>query len=195
MTNVVKTGEATEIYNALYGAASSAFQDWMTPVRPRIDIADDTSSRANGSQQISSSLRNEIERTNASVDLGRVHGYGMQSVHPTVSITWPSGLRVLYGPLRIERIEDIIDEALTGAGSHAKDLIIGRITGDDETIESIRSHPFFSCEPAERRLLANLGVTDPESIAHALATGSYRALARIKAVSYTHQTLPTSDLE
>jgi len=179
MTNVVKTDEATEIYNALYGAASASFQDWMTPVRPRIDIADDTSSRANGSQQISSSLRNEIERTNASVDLGRVHGYGMQSVHPTLSITWPSGLRVLYGPLRIERIEDIIDEALTGAGSHAKDLIIGRITGDDETIESIRSHPFFSCEPAERRLLANLGVTDPESIDHALATGSYRAMARI----------------
>ena len=124
-------------------------------------------------------MKETIAESGAGIDIGHVHGYGMQSVHPTVSITWPNGTKILYGPVTPKRCSDVIQETQDGPSSHLKDLVIGQINGEPGQIRSIRDHPFFSCEPNERRLLANLGITDPDSLNHAIATGSYKATARI----------------
>ncbi len=178
-TVTAEENSATSIYNELYSKATEEFKSWLNPQQPRIDVANDTSSLANGSGTIEKILTQHISESNLGIDIGHVHGYGMQSVHPTVSIIWPNGTKVLYGPITAERCIDVINETQDGPNSHLKDLLIGQISGETSEIPSIRDHTFFSSEPEERRLLANLGITDPDSLNHAIATGSYRATARI----------------
>ena len=178
-THTTEESSVTSIYNELNKTATDEFKYWLNPLRPRIDVANDTSSLANGSDTIERILTQSILDAGLGIDIGHVHGYGMQSVHPTVSITWPNGTKILYGPISTERCVDVIHEAQDGPNSHLQDLVIGQISGESSEVPSIRDHSFFSCEPEERRLLANLGITDPDSLNHAIATGSYKATARI----------------
>jgi NADH-quinone oxidoreductase subunit F len=178
-TQTNEGSSVTSRYNELVRVADEEFKYWLNPLQPRIDVANDTSSLANGSDRIEQILKQAVAESGATIGIGHVHGYGIQSVHPTVSITWPNGTRILYGPVTPERCSDLIQEAQDGPNSHLQDLVIGQISGESGEIASIRDHPFFSCEPDERRLLANLGITDPDSLNHAIATGSYKATARI----------------
>lgn len=165
-------------YEVLRGEADAVYQAWRTPERPRIDIAIDTSSIANGAQATGRAIAELIAAHNANVDLGQVHGYGMQWLHPTVQITFTDGAIVLYGPVREADAGRILDEA-NGIWGAAADLRLGMIAGEREGIPSIRDHEFFSLEPRERRLMRNLGLTDPDSLQHYIARDGYRAAARM----------------
>lgn len=169
--------DALERYDALRATADPEYAAWRNPERPRIDVALDQSSITNGALKTRDALERIARERNAVVDFGRVHGYGMQWVHPTVQITFPDGATVLYGPVREADAAAIIDEA-TGRWGAAAALRLGTITGERPGVPSIRQHPFFALEP-ERRLLKNIGLTDPESLNHYIAQGGYRASARI----------------
>jgi (2Fe-2S) ferredoxin len=119
-----------------------------------------------------------VAERRANVDIGQVHGYGMQWLQPLVQITYPDGASILYGPVRPEDAEAIVDEA-TGATACAGRLRIGTVAGDRPGVRSMRDHPFFAHEPRERRLLRNIGLIDPESLEHYVARDGYRAIARI----------------
>jgi NADH-quinone oxidoreductase subunit F len=110
--------------------------------------------------------------------VGRNHGYGIQWLHPLVTITWPDGTAVLYGPVTADDAAIILDEA-TGRTAHGERLAIGTLAGERAGVPSIREHPFFACEPAERRILSNMGYIDPDSMEHYVARGGWSALARI----------------
>ncbi|MEX2446683.1 MAG: NADH-ubiquinone oxidoreductase-F iron-sulfur binding region domain-containing protein, partial [Dehalococcoidia bacterium] len=97
---------------------------------------------------------------------------------PLVTITFPDGASVLYGPVAMADAPAIVDIA-TGAASAASRLAIGMVAGEREDIPSLRDHPFFALEPRERRVLANIGRTDPESVDHYIANGGYFATARM----------------
>ncbi|MBM3140988.1 MAG: NADH-quinone oxidoreductase subunit F [Chloroflexi bacterium] len=170
-------GEIGDRFTGLRERAEAAHAAWRRPERPRIDVADDTSSRANGARATRAALERLAGERGAAVDLGRNHGYGMQWVQPLVTITWPDGASVLYGPVRPDDAAAILDEA-TGRVGAAAALAIGVLAGDRPGIPDIRDHPFVAPEPRERRLLRNLGLTDPESLDHYIATGGYRAVAR-----------------
>ena len=167
-----------ELYDALRVPAEAAYAAWRTPVRPRIDVAIDTSSLAHGAGKTRAAIEALVSQRNAAVDLGRVHGYGMQWLQPLVTITFPDGASVIYGPVTPAEAGTIVDIA-TGALPARHALALGTVAGSVTGIPSIRDHAFFKMEPRERRVLANIGLTDPESMQHAIANGSYHAAARM----------------
>ncbi|MDA0270903.1 MAG: NADH-quinone oxidoreductase subunit F [Chloroflexi bacterium] len=170
--------DALALYDAMRARADAEYAAWRTPQRPRIDIAIDQSSITNGALRTRAAIEQVVASRNAAVDLGRVHGYGMQWLHPTVQVTFPDGATVMYGPVTPAEAEAIVDEA-TGRWGAAESLRIGMLTGEREGVPSLRDHPFFALEPRERRLLRNLGLTDPESLEHYIARDGYRATARM----------------
>ena len=151
---------------------------WRAPLRPRIDVAIDTSSLAAGAKATQAAIERVVGERNAAVDLGRNHGYGMQWLQPLVTITWPDGTSIIYGPVTADDAATIVDEA-TGRAGAASALAIGVLAGEREGIESIRKHPFFAQEPPERRLTARIGLTDPESMEHYIGSGGWSAFARV----------------
>jgi NADH-quinone oxidoreductase subunit F len=166
-----------ETYAALRARADAAYAAWERPERPRISLAEDTSSLAAGAHRSWEALKAAVERRNAAVDLGMVVGYGLQWLQPLADITWPDGTRVLYGPVTPDRVDTLIDEA-TGRVGAAAGLAIGTLAGSRPGIPRIEAHPFFAHE-RERRLLARIGRTCPDELDHYLATGGYFASARM----------------
>ncbi|HJM90020.1 MAG TPA: NADH-ubiquinone oxidoreductase-F iron-sulfur binding region domain-containing protein [Dehalococcoidia bacterium] len=157
--------------------SGALYNDWLSPVRPRIDVAIDTSSLAAGADDVRTAIASQAASRNAAVEFGRVTGIGMQWLNPTVTISFPDGTRVLYGPVGTDDAAAIVDEA-TGRVGAAAALAVGTITGSRPGIPSLSEHPFFSPE-TERRLLARIGTTDPESLEHYVATGGYVAVERM----------------
>ena len=164
-------------YAALRESADAAWAAWRRPARPRIDLAWDTSSLAAGADRTRAALEAAIAERGAAVDLGRVHGYGLQWLQPLAQIAWPDGSSALYGPVAPGEAGLLADEAAGRAGA-AAGLALGAIEGRRPGLPPIADHPFLACERG-RRLLARIGRTDPESLDHYLATDGYRALARM----------------
>ncbi|PKN77956.1 MAG: NADH-quinone oxidoreductase subunit F [Chloroflexi bacterium HGW-Chloroflexi-9] len=170
--------DALALYDAMRANADAAYAAWRNPERPRIDVAIDQSSISNGALRTRAAIERVVSARNAAIDLGRVHGYGIQWLHPLVQVTFPDGATVLYGPVTPADAEAIVDEA-SGRWGAAASLRIGMVTGERDGVPSLRDHPFFALEPRERRLLRNLGLTDPESLEHYIARDGYRASARM----------------
>ena len=179
MVSAYATGTPLERYEALKTTAEATYAAWRTPERPRIDVAIDTSSLANGARATRAAITRIVGETNAAVDLAQNHGYGMQWAHPLVTVTFTDGASVVYGPITPDRAGLIVDIA-TGRVPATSMLAIGTVAGTREGIPSLRDHPFFALEPKTgRRLINRLGLTDPENLDHYLATGGYHAAARM----------------
>ena len=170
-------GAVADRFAALLKGAEAAHDGWLRPRRPRIDVALDTSSLAAGAEAVREALEREARGRNADVAFGRVVGVGMQWLQPLVDICWPDGARVLYGPVRPQDAGALLDEAGGRMGAAAA-LAIGTLAGSRPGIPPVADHPFFAPE-TERRLLARVGLTDPESLDHYLASGGYAAVARM----------------
>ncbi len=171
-------GAVGQRFAALRESAEASYTAWRAPIRPRVDVALDTSSLANGAGATEAALAAAVETNNLAVDLGRTVGYGIQWAHPLCTVTWPDGSSVLYGPVTADRVEELLAEA-TGRVGAAAELAIGVLAGDRPGIPDLRDHPFFAQEPRERRLLRNIGLIDPEDLEHYIATGGYAVLARM----------------
>ena len=177
-------GAVADAYETLRERAQAVHAAWERPARPRIDVAIDTSSLAAGAEALREALEREAAARGAAVDFGQVAGVGMQWLQPLVEIAWPDGARVLYGPVRPQDAGAIVEEATgqaagqPGAAGAAAALAIGTLSGERAGLGRVADHPFFAPE-TERRLLARIGLTDPGSLDHYLATGGYGALARM----------------
>ena len=166
-----------ERFTELRERAEADWAGWEHPQRPRIEVAIDTSSLAHGAVPLREALEAGARERGAAVDFGRVAGVGLQWLHPTVSIRWPDGTHVLYGPAGADDVPALLDEASGRVGAAAL-LAIGTLSGSRPGVPPVGDHPFFAPE-TERLLLARLGHTDPESLDHYLATGGYFAFARM----------------
>ena len=67
----VVAGSPLERYAAMRQTADATYAAWRTPERPRIDVAIDTSSLANGARATRDAIEANIAARNAVVDLGR----------------------------------------------------------------------------------------------------------------------------
>jgi NADH-quinone oxidoreductase subunit F len=168
----------SEPYTQLLERAKAAHEAWERPERPRISVAIDTSSLAAGAGGTLAALEREIAARGAAVDVGRVHGYGMQWLQPLTDIAWPDGTRVLYGPVTPDNVGLIVDEA-TGRVGAAASIAVGVLAGKRPGIPAIEAHSFLAAETMGRRLMSRIGRTDPESIDHYIATGGYFAADRM----------------
>ena len=148
-----------DAYAALREPAAAAYAEWQRPIRPRIDLAWDTSALAAGAGRTRAALEAEAESRGAAVDLGRVHGYGLQWLQPLAQITWPDGAAVLYGPVTPDKVGLLLAEA-TGRAGAAAELALGVIAGERPGLPPIGQHPYLACE-GERRLLGRIGRSDP----------------------------------
>ncbi|MBG92708.1 MAG: NADH-quinone oxidoreductase subunit F [Chloroflexi bacterium] len=165
-------------YTNIRENADLVYSEWRNPIRPRIDVAIDTSSLANGALAIKRELVKLVAERNAVLDVSQNHGYGMQWLNPLVTITWPDGTSIVYGPVKLGNIPDIIDEAINRSGA-ALHLGIGLLSGDHSSLVNLREHTFFKNEPGERRLIKRIGFTNPDSIDHYIGTRGWSSFARI----------------
>ena len=177
MTQTAAVESAVEGFAALRERSQAVYDAWLRPERPRIDVAIDTSSIAHGAGALREALEAEATARGAVVEFGTVTGFGLQWLHPTVTISWPDGTRALYGPATTDDVTALIDEA-TGRLGAAAALAAGTVAGSRPGLPAVWDHPFLALE-TERRLLARLGQIDPGSIEHYIATGGYAALSRM----------------
>ncbi|MEZ4501138.1 MAG: NADH-ubiquinone oxidoreductase-F iron-sulfur binding region domain-containing protein [Dehalococcoidia bacterium] len=182
-----------ETFSELQQRSDAAWEAWQRPERPRIDIALDTSTIAAGAGPVRDAIEAEARARNAAVDIGRTVAVGLQWLNPTVTISWPDGTRVVYGPVKPADAGRLLDEA-TGRVGAAAELAIGTLAGSRPGIPRIFDHPFFANE-AERRLLARIGYTDPESIEHYVATGGYFAVNRMLSRHQTQEAIRQSMID
>ncbi len=172
-----EASSAADSFAELRARSEADWESWQRPIRPRIDIALDTSSISAGAGPVRDAIERESRARTAAVDLGRMVGVGLQWLNPVVAITWPDGTRVLYGPVKPEHAGALLDEA-TGRVGAAAAITIGTLAGSRPGVPRVFDHPFFSNEVG-RRLLARIGYTDPESLEHYVATGGYSAVQRM----------------
>ena len=168
---------AADSFAALRSRSEQAWEEWQRPVRPRIDIALDTSSISAGAGPVRDAIEREARARNAAVDIGRTVSVGLQWLNPVVAISWPDGTRVMYGPVKPEHAGALLDEA-TGRVGAAAAITIGTLAGSRPGVPRVFDHPFFANEVG-RRLLARIGYTDPEAMDHYVATGGYSAVQRM----------------
>jgi NADH:ubiquinone oxidoreductase subunit F (NADH-binding) len=166
-----------ETFSELQQRSDDVWNAWQRPERPRIDVALDTSTIAAGAGPVRDALEAEARARNAAVDFGRGVSIGLQWLNPTVTISWPDGARVIYGPVTPGDAGRILDEA-TGRVGAAAELAIGTLAGSRPGVPRVFDHPFFANE-SERRLLARIGHSDPEALEHYVATGGYFAVNRM----------------
>ncbi|MCC6236603.1 MAG: hypothetical protein IT299_03400, partial [Dehalococcoidia bacterium] len=105
------TEASTDSFADLRARSEQAWEEWQRPVRPRIDIALDTSSISAGAGPVRDAIEREARARKAAVDIGRTVGVGLQWLNPVVAISWPDGTRVMYGPVKPEHAGALLDEA------------------------------------------------------------------------------------
>src|SRR5688572_9534050 len=146
------TTASAESFAEIRARSEAEWEAWQRPVRPRIEIALDTSAISAGAGAVGAAIAREASARNVAVDLGRTVGIGLQWLSPTVTISWPDGTRVVYGPVRPEHASMLLDEA-TGRVGAAASITIGTLAGSRPGVPRVFDHPFFANE-VERRLLA-----------------------------------------
>ena len=178
MTHATRPAASAESFAEIRARSEAEWEAWQHPVRPRIEIALDTSSIPAGAGPWARQSRARLATATPRSTSGARLGSGLQWLNPTVTISWPDGTRVVYGPVRPEHAAMLLDEATGRVGRgrvdhdrHARGLEAGRAARSSTT----RSSP----TRPERRLLARIGYTDPESIEHYIAGGGYYAVQRM----------------
>ena len=166
-----------EDYYTLRAQADIDYSIWTHPEKPRIDFAYDTSSIASGVEEIIRNLKEKLINENHEIDTGVVAGYGLQYLNPLAQITFTDGTTVLYGPVSLDNIDSLINEAL-GNNRNPLDITIGMLHGTRNDIPDINKHSFLQLEE-ERRLTRNLGLINPDSINHYLARDGYLSVNSI----------------
>ena len=82
---------------------------------------------------------------------------------------------VLYANVTPDRVDELIEKV--AAGQDMPELALGVVEGNPTAdIPLLSDHPFMKGQV--RRLMANLGITDPENIDHYLAHGGYEGFGK-----------------
>jgi NADH-quinone oxidoreductase subunit F len=160
----------------LIADARAAWQAEQASGRVRIRVTLDTSSIARGAEETLARLREAAASRKIDADVGITGSWGFCWLEPCVSVRSAAGTHaVLYGNVTPDRVDELI-EAIA-AGRALPSLALGVIEGNaTPEIPLLEDHPFMKGQV--RRLMANLGRTDPENIDHYLAHGGYEGFGK-----------------
>ncbi|MCL4240948.1 MAG: NADH-quinone oxidoreductase subunit F [Dehalococcoidia bacterium] len=158
---------------------SSAKQSWASEQasgRVRINVTLDTSSQARGAGAVLQKLRDAVETKKLVADVGITGSWGFCWMEPCVTVRTAAGTQtVLYANVTPDRVDELIEKV--AAGQDMPELALGVVEGNPTAdIPLLSDHPFM--EGQVRRLMANLGITDPENIDHYLAHGGYEGFGK-----------------
>ena len=161
----------------LWGAAKERWADEMGSGRIRLNVTLDTSSIARGAEATIEALHRGIEAGQLNAEVHITGSWGFCWMEPCVSVRSAAGTRtVLYANVTLERVEEFLQRVVADGGD-MPELALGVVEGNPTAeIPLLAEHPFMKGQV--RRLMANLGVIDPENIDHYLANGGYEGFGK-----------------
>jgi NADH:ubiquinone oxidoreductase subunit F (NADH-binding)/Pyruvate/2-oxoacid:ferredoxin oxidoreductase delta subunit len=146
---------------------------------PLILVGAGTCGISAGADRVLASLRQLCpERGVALVEVGCI---GLCSEEPLVDVQVPGLCRLGFRQVRQSHVEALLELAATGRWSNGLPQVLGQFAQEglrpwpDQPF--IHDHAFFA--PQCRRVLANCGLVDPDSLEEAVARGAWSAFARL----------------
>ncbi len=157
---------------AIISDARNAWSREMSSGKVRLTVVIDTSSLARGAQETLDAINTEVATRHLNADVAIAGSWGFNWMEPCIAVRNASGTEtVLYGNITADRVADFL-QAVVVEGRHIPDWAIGISEGTSTVdIPALSDHPFMQGQV--RRLMANLGLTDPENIEHYLAHEGY----------------------
>ncbi|HJP40137.1 MAG TPA: NADH-ubiquinone oxidoreductase-F iron-sulfur binding region domain-containing protein [Dehalococcoidia bacterium] len=157
--------------------ATKAWEARPKSGRPEIAVVIDKSSLARGGQETLAALKSEIADNGFAVDVSITGSWGFCWMEPTLTIRNKAGNRtVLYGNVTADRAPELLRTAAV-EGKDIPELALGVVAGEaTDEVPMLAEHQFMQGQV--RRLMANLGITNPENIDHYLAHGGYEGFEK-----------------
>jgi (2Fe-2S) ferredoxin len=150
--------------------------------RPRIAVCIDTSSIAVGALETLANIRSAVQAAGIDVDVDQVGGNGMSFANPVVEVSAPGGQRILYQHVKPEDASEFVQAVLVRREA-ANQWTLGAVEGSADGVPPMSDQPWYALQ--DRRLMAEMGLADPENVDDYVARGAYSGLAR--ALSMTQE--------
>ena len=157
--------------------ARSAWARERSNGKVRLTVVLDTSSIARGAQQTLDALNAAVAAGHLNADVAIAGSWGFNWMEPCVAVRNASGTEtVLYGNITADRVDAFL-QAVVVEGRNIPEWAIGVSEGTSTAeIPALADHPYMQGQV--RRLMANLGATDPEKIEHYLANDGYAGFGK-----------------
>jgi NADH-quinone oxidoreductase subunit F len=160
-------------YSELLAQAEPARRRIEAQDRPRLAVAIDTSSIAVGALETLAALRSAVSEGGLDVAVDQVGGNGLSFANPTVELALQDGTRILFQHVTAASVPDFL-EALSN-DQFDNEWLLGAFEGATG-IRRMADHSWWSAQ--ERRLMSEMGMTDPDDIDESVALGAYTGLDR-----------------
>ncbi len=163
--------------DAIISDAKKAWAAEQASGKIRINVCLDTSSTAQGAEETIARLRSAIAANGLSADVGITGSWGFCWMEPTVTVRNASGTQtVLYGNVTPDRVDEFV-QTVVMEGRDMPELALGVVEGNATAdIPLLSDHKFMQGQV--RRLMANIGRTDPENIDHYIAHEGYAGFGK-----------------
>ena len=166
-----------ERLTAIIDDAKRAWDAYQSDGRVKLNVCIDTSSLARGADKTIAALREAVAAQSLNAEVGITGSWGFCWMEPTVLVRTAAGTRtVLYANVTADRVDEFIQRVVVEGGD-LPELALGVVEGNPTAeIALLEDHPFMRGQV--RRLMANIGLTDPENIDHYLAHGGYEGFGK-----------------
>jgi NADH-quinone oxidoreductase subunit F len=158
-------------------AAKKAWDAEKVDGRIKVNVTLDTSSLARGADETLAAIRKAVSEHGMAADVGITGSWGFCWMEPCVTVRSAAGTRtVLYGNVTPDVVAEFVRQTILEGGD-MPELALGVIDGNaTDEIGLLSDHPFMKGQT--RRLMENIGLTDPENIEHYLAHDGYLGFAK-----------------
>ncbi len=157
---------------AMIAAAKKSWTAEHAGGRTRVNVTLDTSSLAKGGDRTLAAIRKAVADRGLDADVGITGSWGFCWMEPCVTVRSAAGTRtVLYGNVTPDVVDEFVRQTILEGGD-MPELALGVVDGNaTDEIALLSDHPFMRGQT--RRLMENIGLTDPENIEHYLAHDGY----------------------
>ncbi|MGE3074192.1 MAG: NADH-ubiquinone oxidoreductase-F iron-sulfur binding region domain-containing protein [Dehalococcoidia bacterium] len=161
---------------SIISASKAAWAEEQASGRIRIRVTLDTSSLARAADETIAKINAAVESKKLVADVGITGSWGFCWMEPCVTVRSAAGTQtVLYGNITPDRVDEFIENV--AAGKDMPEWALGVVEGNPTTeIPLLSDHPFMQGQV--RRLMANIGVIDPENIDHYIANDGYAGFGK-----------------
>jgi NADH-quinone oxidoreductase subunit F len=158
-------------------AAKKAWDAEKVDGRIKVNVTLDTSSLARGADETLAAIRKAVSEHGMAADVGITGSWGFCWMEPCVTVRSAAGTRtVLYGNVTPDVVAEFVRQTILEGGD-MPELALGVVDGNaTDEIGLLSDHPFMKGQT--RRLMENIGLTDPENIEHYLAHDGYLGFAK-----------------
>ncbi len=159
----------------LIAGAKQRWDDRQRDGKVHVAVVVDTSSISRGAEATLTALKSAA--ADGSFEVHISGSWGFCWMEPCVTVRSAAGTRtILYRDITADRVPELLDRCVTGGGDWPE-MALGVVDGTATTeIPLLSDHPFMVGQI--RRLMANTGVIDPESIEDYLARDGYAGLLK-----------------